>query len=307
MFDGVSASAVGVGRSLSSGSHQATGIEFISDAENREANETTSTQSESSYNTLQPKIRPFDIICMSSKSKLKKSTNETNHLQTGKMLKYLDSLMESLSAWKGDQLVKSHLHQSQILESCSFTAVDTLTYSEVARHLTTLRTEHVQRFIRPMLQRLLLHPRNIGNLFNKPVDPIVLELPDYFTRIKRPMDLGTVKSRLQRGFYRNIDSVTADINLVFKNAILYNASNHAIHLIAKTMKADFETDLTALEEKCTREVTKDCCFHCRIFNIVLCYCVIHNITRLTLVSLFTRNIFTREDISMSNLYGFYCS
>ena len=34
------------------------------------------------------------------------------------------------------------------------------------------------------------------------------------------------------------------------------ASNHAIHLIAKTMKADFETDLTALEEKCAREVTK---------------------------------------------------
>lgn len=254
MSDG--ASALGIGRSLSSTSHHSAGVEFVSDAENREANETTSTHSESSYNTLRPKIRPFDIICMSPKSKLKKPMNETNILQTGKMLKYLDSLMEKLPLWIGDQLVKSQPHQSQLLEDCSFTAVDTLTYSEVARHLTTLRTEHVQRFIRPMLQRLLLHPRNIGNLFNRPVDPIVLELPDYFTRIKRPMDLGTVKSRLRSGFYRNIESVTADINLVFKNAILYNASNHAIHLIAKTMKADFETDLSALEEKCAREVTK---------------------------------------------------
>lgn len=201
-----------------------------------------------------PKVRPFDAICLPSKTKPKKPTNATNYLQAGKMLEYLDSLMESLSSMQKSSLVVSHHHHSQPHDSNSFTAIDTLTYSEVVRHLTTLRTEHVQRFIRPVLQRLLLHPRNVGNLFNKPVDPVAQELPDYFLRIKRPMDLGTVKSRLQRGYYRNIESVTADIQLVFKNAILYNAANHAIHLIAKTMKGDFETDLTALEERCSREV-----------------------------------------------------
>ena len=207
-----------------------------------------------------PKVRPFDAISLPSKTKPKKPTNAMNYLQTGKMLEYLDSLMENLSSKQKSSLVVSHHHHSQSHDSNSFTAIDTLTYSEVVRHLTTLRTEHVQRFIRPVLQRLLLHPRNVGNLFNKPVDPVAQELPDYFLRIKRPMDLGTVKSRLQRGYYRNIESVTADIHLVFKNAILYNASNHAIHLIAKTMKGDFETDLTALEERCSREVrTVYCC------------------------------------------------
>lgn len=206
-------------------------------------------------NSLQPKVRPFDVACTSSKLKLKKQTNATNYLQTGRMLKYLDSLMGNLSASTKDKLVTSyHLHPEPLDDSNSFTGVDTLTYSEVARHLTTLRTEHIQRFIRPVLQRLLLHPKNVGNLFNKPVDPVALQLPDYFLRIKRPMDLGTVKSRLQRGFYKNMESVTADIHLVFKNALTYNAANHAIHLIAKTMKADFESDLAALEEKCTREV-----------------------------------------------------
>jgi Bromodomain len=233
--------------------------DVIDSVQNREntglMNELTSIRGESFFNPLQPKVRPFDVACTSSKLKLKKQTNATNYLQTGRMLKYLDSLTSNLSASTKDSLVTSYrLHPEPLDDSNSFTGVDTLTYSEVVRHLTTLRTEHVQRFIRPVLQRLLLHPKNVGNLFNKPVDPIALQLPDYFMRIKRPMDLGTVKSRLQRGFYKNMESVTADIHLVFKNALTYNAANHAIHLIAKTMKADFESDLAALEEKCTREV-----------------------------------------------------
>lgn len=32
--------------------------------------------------------------------------------------------------------------------------------------------------------------------FLKPVDPVALNLPDYFTVIKKPMDLGTVKNNL---------------------------------------------------------------------------------------------------------------
>jgi hypothetical protein len=48
--------------------------------------------------------------------------------------------------------------------------------------------------------------------------------------------------------------VTADIDLVFKNALGYNASSHAIHQIAKIMKGDFHVDMLALEDKCAREV-----------------------------------------------------
>ena len=143
-----------------------------------------------------------------------------------------------------------------VLDSNVYTAVDTLTNTEVAEHLRTLRTEHVQRLIRPLLQRLLLHPKNIGNLFNKPVDPVLLELPDYFIRIKKPMDLGTVKSRLQGGYYDSIDKATSDISLVFKNALIYNAPSHDIHLIAKMMKADFDADLLALKERRARETER---------------------------------------------------
>ena len=37
--------------------------------------------------------------------------------------------------------------------------------------------------------------------FHLPVDAIKLRLPDYFTIIKRPMDLGTIKKRLDNNYY----------------------------------------------------------------------------------------------------------
>jgi hypothetical protein len=217
---------------------------------------------EESSSLLLPKVRPFDSATQSSKHK--KPTSVTSYLQNGKMLKYLETLMTALPESTKQMLVMSDnnevQHKAQPVDDCDniFTAVDTLNYAEVARHLITLRTEHVQRFIRPVLQRLLIHPRNVTNLFNKAVDPVALELHDYFARVKKPMDLGTVKSKLQRGYYKNIGSVTADIDLVFKNALGYNASSHAIHQIAKIMKGDFHVDMLALEDKCAREVYEGC-------------------------------------------------
>lgn len=46
-------------------------------------------------------------------------------------------------------------------------------------------------------------------LFNQPVDPKALGLPDYFKVVKRPMDLGTISQRLATGkHYASISQVT---------------------------------------------------------------------------------------------------
>jgi hypothetical protein len=44
-------------------------------------------------------------------------------------------------------------------------------------------------------------------LRSEPVDPIALGIPDYFDVIKNPMDLGTILSRLGRGFYADTSDV----------------------------------------------------------------------------------------------------
>jgi hypothetical protein len=39
----------------------------------------------------------------------------------------------------------------------------------------------------------ILHKTKDSELFHKPVDPILLGIPDYFDIIKNPMDFSTIK------------------------------------------------------------------------------------------------------------------
>jgi hypothetical protein len=61
------------------------------------------------------------------------------------------------------------------------------------------------------------HPSNKG-VFNAPVDPKALNLRDYEKICPHPMDLGTVKSRLQALYYQGMQSFADDMRLVFSNA-----------------------------------------------------------------------------------------
>ena len=60
---------------------------------------------------------------------------------------------------------------------------------------------------------------------------------DYLTRIRNPMDFGTIKGRLDAGFYTfNSDGFAADMRQVFENAFTYNAAGSDVHSMAMTLK-----------------------------------------------------------------------
>jgi len=61
--------------------------------------------------------------------------------------------------------------------------------------------------------------------------------PDYFKVVTKPMDLGTVKARLEHGWYWDISQCTADINQVWLNAKIYNPPEHIIYKWAVTMSS----------------------------------------------------------------------
>ena len=63
---------------------------------------------------------------------------------------------------------------------------------------------------------------DIDGFFLRPVDPKKLQIPDYFTIIKTPMDLGTIKKRLDSKYYHSFLAVEEDIRLVWINAKMYN-------------------------------------------------------------------------------------
>ena len=68
-------------------------------------------------------------------------------------------------------------------------------------------------------------------LFNQPVDPEALGLPNYYDVVKQPMDLGTILSRLTVGEqqdwekceYQRAEQVYRDVSLVWHNCALYNS------------------------------------------------------------------------------------
>ncbi|TYJ34326.1 hypothetical protein E1A91_A05G161400v1 [Gossypium mustelinum] len=102
-----------------------------------------------------------------------------------------------------------------------------------------------------LLKALMKHPA--GWVFNQPVDPKALQIPDYLSIIKNPMDLGTIKSKLGKNIYLGTDEFAADIRLTFSNAMLYNPPSNNVHKMAEEMKEFFEARWKSLEEKCNQE------------------------------------------------------
>jgi hypothetical protein len=58
--------------------------------------------------------------------------------------------------------------------------------------------------------------------FHKPVDPVTLNLPDYFQIVKRPMDMGVIKKNLENCVYSCSMECIQDYRQMFNNCYLYN-------------------------------------------------------------------------------------
>ncbi|XP_060194035.1 transcription factor GTE8-like isoform X2 [Lycium barbarum] len=98
-----------------------------------------------------------------------------------------------------------------------------------------------------LLKKLMSHQH--AGVFNEPVDIVKLKIPDYFTVIKHPMDLGTIKKRLTSGAYLNPLEFLADVRLTFSNAKTYNPPGNIVNVMADTMSKFFELRWKTIEKK----------------------------------------------------------
>eukprot|EP00850_Spirogloea_muscicola_P026653 SM009087S24277 [mRNA] locus=s9087:87:569:+ [translate_table: standard] len=92
--------------------------------------------------------------------------------------------------------------------------------------------------------------------FAAPVDVVGLGLTDYHVIIKRPMDLGTVKARLEAGGYDEVDDLEEDVALVFSNAMTYNAPHMDVHIMAKFLLGMFERKYAAVRKAVEEDTVK---------------------------------------------------
>jgi len=75
-----------------------------------------------------------------------------------------------------------------------------------------------------------------ADAFNEPVDWEGLKLDDYLDVIKEPMDLGTILRNLESGYYTNVEGVFQHLDLVWRNAMMYNTEGSPVHEAAKKLE-----------------------------------------------------------------------
>ena len=85
-----------------------------------------------------------------------------------------------------------------------------------------------------------------AELFHEPVDPIRLNLPDYFDLIKEPMDLGTIKKKLYGNVYKDEESLVRDLKLVFENCKRYNEGDEEVLGMCKHVEDSLWTQADGL-------------------------------------------------------------
>ncbi|XP_050231771.1 transcription factor GTE8-like [Mercurialis annua] len=105
-----------------------------------------------------------------------------------------------------------------------------------------------------LIGRLMSH--QYSWVFNEPVDVVKWNIPDYYTIIKKPMDLGTIKTKLSSGSYSSPLEFAADVRLTFKNSMEYNPKGHDAHVMAATLSKFFEVRWKNIEKKLPKAETQ---------------------------------------------------
>lgn len=96
------------------------------------------------------------------------------------------------------------------------------------------------KFCSTMLTKLKRNPN--ASPFLKPVDPIALGIPDYLEKIKNPMDISTVKHRLDTKFYLDPEEFHSDMTLMFNNCYSYNHKDSIVYKMGEELEKAFESN-----------------------------------------------------------------
>ncbi|XP_060934330.1 bromodomain testis-specific protein [Limanda limanda] len=105
-------------------------------------------------------------------------------------------------------------------------------------------TNQLQYLEKVVIKALLRH--HFSWPFRQPVDAVTLRLPDYYTIIKNPMDLGTIMKRLQNKYYCEAHECMKDFNTMFTNCYMYNRPGDDIVFMAQTLEKLFLQKLSQM-------------------------------------------------------------
>ncbi|XP_029159806.1 bromodomain-containing protein 3-like [Nylanderia fulva] len=91
--------------------------------------------------------------------------------------------------------------------------------------------------------------------FLEPVDPEKLGIPDYFEKIEHPMDLSTIKKKLDSEEYSTPDDFERDMKLMFDNCYTYNSKGSYVHKMGVELEKIFRDLFSKLPLQITSKKT----------------------------------------------------
>ncbi|KAK1165164.1 bromodomain-containing protein 3-like isoform X1 [Acipenser oxyrinchus oxyrinchus] len=91
--------------------------------------------------------------------------------------------------------------------------------------------------------------------FYKPVDVEALGLNDYYDIIKHPMDLGTMKKKMEDRQYKDAQEFAADFRLMLMNCYKYNPPDHEVSAMARKLQDVFEMRFAKMPDEPVESAT----------------------------------------------------
>ncbi|XP_011296450.2 homeotic protein female sterile isoform X2 [Musca domestica] len=108
-------------------------------------------------------------------------------------------------------------------------------------------TNQLQYLMKTVMKTIWKH--HFAWPFQQPVDAKKLNLPDYHKIIKQPMDLGTVKKRLENNYYWSAKEAIQDFNTMFTNCYVYNKPGEDVVVMAQTLEKVFLQKLEGMAKE----------------------------------------------------------
>ncbi|SPJ73462.1 related to RING3 kinase [Fusarium torulosum] len=110
-------------------------------------------------------------------------------------------------------------------------------------------------FCADLLTRMLSGPgfwtRLVGP-FRDAVEPVEDGVPDYFEKVKRPMDLTTIKAKMDRKEYTTEEEFLADVRQIFDNCFTYWKKGDPMWLAGEKLQKTFEDKFSHMNKWITK-------------------------------------------------------
>ena len=95
--------------------------------------------------------------------------------------------------------------------------------------------------------------RGDASPFNRPVDPILDDCEDYFSRIESPMEYHKIRENGKIGKYISVIDLVRDIRLVVRNCHQYNGLSHDFSVAASKHLEMLENKMKEYEDRLYRK------------------------------------------------------